>query len=670
MPSGPQVRIRLLSGFSITAGSGAQVPLRGSKVQGLVAYLALQENYCAARQKLLGLLWSDRAQAQAQASLRTSLSEIRMALRNTAPEMLRADGEVVSLDRETVTVDALDLLHAVTEPHVAPDTIPVWSGDLLANLDSIDPQYDEWLFFERTSIRERYCAAVQARIHDAVSSKKWDLASGLAQSLLNVDPANEVAHRARMMHFVNRGDSASALRQYETLRQTLARVLDAAPSRETEYLAKSIRVGGSMLPVAELSSIPTPSGGITSSEETRERELGVSVAVIPFENVGGDDSYDYIGEGMAENITNYLCLFRDLMVISAHSAFSYRGKRTSVTEISQELGARFVLAGAVHKSGEKLRISAHLIDGATGQHLWAQHYDRVMKDVMSVQDEVAGSIVATVGTAFGGRIRKALKKRPRNPGQRKLEACDHFLRAMEHSDRFTKRDCALAKEHCIKAMEIEPSYGKAIAKLAWQYLFEALFGWSDNSQESWKRAFEYAALAVERDDDEAWGHCVLGACYFYSRKPELGLASYRRALNLNPNDADVMADFGCALSYSGEPQEGIGLILKAMRLNPHHPEWYRESIGQAYFDAGRYTDAIAAYESLRTISHIFVRLYLAASHAALGHDREAEMAMQRVYELDSAATIGRWANAETTFYVQSKSLEHFRLHLRAAGLPD
>lgn len=201
-------------------------------------------------------------------------------------------------------------------------------------------------------------------------------------------------------------------------------------------------------------------------------------------------------------------------------------------------------------------------------------------------------------------------------------------------------------------------------------MFDALFEWSDDHEKSWASALEFANLAIERDDDEAWGHWALGGYHLFRGELERAMVEYSRAIELNPNDADVLADFALCLSYAGQSEKSLELVNKAMRLNPHHPEWYVEALGHAYYDNRNYVEAAATFEALRSVSTVLVYLYLAASHAALGHTAEARQAIARVLEAEPRATVEQWTRREKAPYKDPKDLEHLRANLRKAGLPE
>jgi adenylate cyclase len=395
-----------------------------------------------------------------------------------------------------------------------------------------------------------------------------------------------------------------------------------------------------------------------------------SIAVLPFINLGGDPAQEALSDGITHNIIAGLCRFRDLSVVASSSSFAYKGKAVKIPEASRELGARYVLEGSVQRAGGRLRITAQLIDGATGRHLWAERYDRSVEDVFAVQDEVTETLVGTLAAAHKGRLRKAWQGRADGAGTRNARALDHFLRGMDLMHRFTREDNERAREFFARAARLDPTYAKPLAKLSWSHMIDAYLGWSADAAQSWAEALQFATLAIERDDDEAWGHHALAGYCMYKGRHERAIAEFERALALNPNDADTINDFALCLSYAGRAAHGVEMALKAMRLNPHYPEFYAMQLGQICFDARRYDQAIAALEGLRSLDTALGRLYLAASHAAAGHAEEARKAVQRTLELDPQATVARWAGPDLAPYKNREGAAHFREALRRAGLPE
>ena len=394
-----------------------------------------------------------------------------------------------------------------------------------------------------------------------------------------------------------------------------------------------------------------------------------SLVVLPFVNMSADRAHDYLSDGITENIITGLSRFRDLSVIASHSTFAYKGKALKIQDVASELGVRFVLEGSVQKSSDRVRITAQLIDAITGAHLWAERFDRDVEDIATVLDEVTEIIVARLATAYGGRLGKAWRGRAERSSPQNFQAYDHFQRGIEAFD-FTPGSTAKARDFCFKAIELDPAYGKAYAKIAWAYLVDVWLGWSEDTAHSLAEALKYAKLAIARDDDEAWGHWAMAGYHMFCGQHDRAIAAYEKALELNPNDADVLNDFGQCLSYAGFAKEGIEAVRKAMRLNPHYPEYWVMQLGPIYFDARRYEDAISTLEGLQSLHAISVQLYLAASHAALGHADRAHAEVARVIALDPQATIKSCAPSLFAPYKQQSDREHLRENLLKAGLPE
>jgi adenylate cyclase len=432
--------------------------------------------------------------------------------------------------------------------------------------------------------------------------------------------------------------------------------------RSLKNMAEPVRV-------YRLSGTPTlPTGSTTVTGDLPSKP---SIAVLPFANLSGDKAQDYISDGITENVITDLARFRDLFVIASNSSFAYKGRAVKIQDVCRELGVLYILEGSAQKSEDRIRISAQLIEGATGRHLWAERYDRRMEDVFALQEDVAEKIVGALATAYGGRLGKAWQSRGAAASGRNLEALDYFQRGMEFLNRFTREDNKRAKDSFRKAFEIEPNYAKPIAKLAMALMIDVVFDWTENPTTAWEEAWKFVGLALQRDDDEPWGHWAL-SFYCMNKLGQLdrALSELQKALELNPNDADVMTDYAWTLNYSGRTEEAIEWAARAMRLNPHYPEWYVMQLGLIYYDARRYDDAIATIESLSNSETILTDLYLAASHAQLGHENKARQALLGALKFDPKATIRDWVTAEKIPYKNSSYHEHLREGLRRAGMPE
>jgi adenylate cyclase len=393
-----------------------------------------------------------------------------------------------------------------------------------------------------------------------------------------------------------------------------------------------------------------------------------SIAVLPFINMSGDPAQEYFTDGLTEGIITQLSRFRDVFVIASHSSFAYKNKKVNIKEASTKLGVRYILEGSVQNSNKQVRISVQLIDGLSAQHLWSERYDHNHDDMFRLQDELTEVIVGTLASVYGGRLRKAWQNQSHTIRPENRQAFDYFMQGVDAVDLFTRDGNVRGREYLNKAIEIDPNYAKAYAKLSWTHILDAVEGWGDDYNASINMGKEMAAEAVKRDDNESWAHWALAACQMYARNYDVALANFDRVIELNPNDADALADYGYYLAYLGRADEGLIWMHKAMRLNPYYPNWYTAQLVQILHDAGRYADAIRQFQNLFEGEWIVARLYVAASQAAMGRQREAKETIARIYQLDPQSSISKWACHDRAPYKYMKNLKRFRTNLHKAGL--
>jgi tetratricopeptide (TPR) repeat protein len=306
-----------------------------------------------------------------------------------------------------------------------------------------------------------------------------------------------------------------------------------------------------------------------------------------------------------------------LFVIARHSSFQFRNSAADVKQVGREPGVRYVVEGSVRRSIESIRITAQLIDAADGAHLWAERYDRGGNEIFAMQDEVVQAIVRT----FAGRLEFAAtaqaKRRPTNS----LAAYDCFLRAHEHmwrvyydTEAYYSEGTADAQRMCERAIQLDSSYARAYACLGTANLFDWMYR---DRAEDLDRAVENARTAVGLDDGDDYCHAALGGIYQKRAEHDLAEFHLRKAVALNPNDADTICYMGIYLAYAGQPLQAIEWLERAMCRNPFCPDLYHEALGLAHYLAHRFEDGVASLRRMRKLSS-WGRAYLAACHAQLG----------------------------------------------------
>jgi TolB-like protein/class 3 adenylate cyclase/Tfp pilus assembly protein PilF len=302
-----------------------------------------------------------------------------------------------------------------------------------------------------------------------------------------------------------------------------------------------------------------------------------SIVVLPFVNMSSDPEQEYFSDGITEDLTSDLSKISSLFVVARNSAFTYKGKAVKVQEVGREMGVRYVLEGSVRKADSQVRIAAQLNDATTGGHLWSERYDRPLKDIFALQDEIRQQIVA----ALRVEVQEAELERVRHTPTENLTAYDYFLRGLEYGSRFTKESNAQARQMFEKAIELDPRYAEAYSALGLTYYVEWVLQWSSDPQ-TLERAFETAQKAIALDDSLPWAHRVLSYAYLLKKQHAQSIAEAERAVTLDPNDADSYWALAGTLTFTGRPQEAIGLVEKAMRLNPRYPAYYLHNLYERY----------------------------------------------------------------------------------------
>ena len=315
-----------------------------------------------------------------------------------------------------------------------------------------------------------------------------------------------------------------------------------------------------------------------------------SIAVLPFANMSGDPEQEYFSEGITEDIITNLSHNRAFFVISRSTSFTYKDPAVDVGKVARELGVRYVLEGSVRRAGNRVRITAQLIDAETGHHLWADRYDRELADVFAVQDEIAQSIASAIAPGIiSAEVQHAQRK---DPSQ--LDAWDRAVRAHWHIRRFTQTDLAEARRLLEEAIDVDPTNSMAFSDLAFLRHFQAVFGWGESIAEAHTAAGEAARKAVSLDDGDATAHTVLAIYEMFSGRHEEARRRLRRALDLDPNSAFAHGYIGVSHAFSGDRDAVLRHCDEALRLSPRDPLlllWYLPK-GWAALNAERYEEAI------------------------------------------------------------------------------
>jgi TolB-like protein/Tfp pilus assembly protein PilF len=344
--------------------------------------------------------------------------------------------------------------------------------------------------------------------------------------------------------------------------------------------------------------------------------------VVPFANLSGDASQEYFSDGITDDIITDLSRIPILFVIARSSSFTYKGKAERVEQIGRELGVKYLLEGSVRKLGDQVRINVQLVDATTGKEVWANRYDRQMRDIFKLQDEIVQGLITTLGLQLS-LLEKGiiLPQRTNN-----LEAYDYFLRAFEGASVFTREGFAHSRRMFEKAVALDPGYADAYASMGFLRWLEYLWQW-DSDPRTLDLAEQLARKAASLDDSNASAYAVLGSVAALRNRPDEAVADGNRAIGLEPNNALWYYMLADILNMIGrEPAQALSYAQKAMRLDPKHPGLYASAIGLAYLGMGRYREAVDALRVAEVAqpNDPGIHTSLCYAYTQLGRDQDAQ----------------------------------------------
>jgi adenylate cyclase len=390
-----------------------------------------------------------------------------------------------------------------------------------------------------------------------------------------------------------------------------------------------------------------------------------SVAVLPFDNMSGDAEQEYFSDGMTEDLITDLSKVSGLFVIARNSSFAYKGKATKVQEIGHALGVKFVLEGSIRKAGNRVRITAQLIDAETGGHLWADRFDRELTDIFATQDEVVEKIVAALAVKLTRGEVQRLRRRDTN----NVEAYEFWWRARELLGRGTREAVAQARAMHKRAIAIDPNFAAPYAGLALAAVGDYASAWVADPAGALKEAEGLARRAIELNDQEPVGYMALGGVLLWQRRHDIAIAEAKRAVELDPNYAQAYAFIGMGLMYAGRAAESLEYFATAMRLDPHFSNMLLHLVAQAHFSLGAYETATGYLldRIARNPSTDASRMLLAACYGHLGRTEDARAMWSDLLKVNPDFSLDQ--RARVLPYKNPEDFDRIVEGLAKAGLP-
>lgn len=577
----------------------------------MLAYLMLTDGHRATRERLAGLFWPDRGEAQSRASLRQCLVELRALL----GEGLRAEREWIAVDHRAMTSDWSELHTALTGDATAfASALASIAGEPLLDGMEFGEAFDDWLRACRATTEARLAAGVLRHINQCNAAGDWSAALAVADAWNCRDPCDEAVVGAAIATEMARDAPAAARRRFRTLEAALSRQGDGPPG-------SAVRAALEGAPAADSGPcVSTPVDFATGGDLVLPARP--SIAVMPFTDINAGAEFS---DGMVEEIGTALSRFTGLFVIAGRSSLSYRDSGKPTHHIARELGVRYLLEGSVRRADGRIRITVKLLDAVIGEQIWADRFDDVLADVFDLQDRVASAVACQIdATLVDAEMRRAVHRPTNSPDS--YELC---LVANALLTRYERAAVVDALDHAERAVALDPDYGWAVATAGFCHATLLLNGWADRPEETLAAADRYAERAMRCAGNDLMALTVT-AGLLASRRSKLDAASQfiERAMALNPQKAFVLFWAGVIDCESGRFERGLDRLEQTARLDPRsvYRPWILTWMGGCLVGLGRHEEAVVVLgEACRLLPAFPVpAIMFAVSLGLSGREQEAK----------------------------------------------
>ena len=620
-------RLRLLGPFQLTDQSGQTIDIGSRKNRLLLALLASAPGRSMTREALAGLLWAEHGEEQARSSLRQALAVLRKELKGQDSSFFAATDATIALHPMHVEIDTEALLagaRGATRQSLEA-AMELWRGPFLVDVKPGESELEEWLRERREYYTGKYIGVMDRLVPLLEGQRRIEV----AKQLVLADTLREASHRQLMEAYLAAGERPQALRHYESLRKLLKEELDVEPSPETQALRERILANGigapdavspsppASLAAGEPASIPDRAATASPSGGRRPMVLALaalvligavaaaswfltrpppalagppSVAVLPFQSLSGDAGDGRLAEGLTIDTITDLSRFQDFRVIAKDTTDAYRNKPVDIRELGEDLKVSHVLKGTFQRENDHIRVTAQLIDAATGETLWSDRFDRSVGEIFAIQSDVADHIANSLG-GREGKVSASMTAKARRKPPGDLGAYETYLLAQEtmYSD--------LSDESMKKAQKIldeviarDPTFARAYVRyanaFAWRFTYEG------GAAELMQQMVNYARKAVTLDPVDADAHAALGYSLTLTGDPKRGEFHLDEALRLTPNAFDVLIFHACLSHAYGKVERGAEAAERAIAINPSFPNWAVPCLRLGFVLVGRHDEAV------------------------------------------------------------------------------
>lgn len=561
------IRIRLFGGFGVQPDAGPPLRAIGRKSECLICLLALSEGLEVTREKAAGLIWSDRGEDQARASLRQELSQLRRIFGSDA---IAANKQSIRMVPEFVSIDVLEFrLKAVIDtPQSLEAAATLYVGPLLAGHNSKSDGFEEWVEGDRRVLENEALGVMMRLARHQMEAGQADQAGKWAERAISIDPLRETSHCLAIEALALAGDRAAALVRFTKLEALLKSELGVLPTKRTLELGQKLTSDEDVIPVGRVTKTTVSASVLSDLFNGR-----AAVAVLPFRCLSSADDDVFFADGITEDVVNGLAAWRWFPVVGRYTTDHYRDAAGAMDTVSNETGARYVIDGSVRRSGSRMRITTELFDAASGQQLWSRRFDGKADDVFKLQDEISDDIARRIEP----EIRRAESNRlyRQKPSELSVWELLHKARVIKFQSGHaygTSEDNVAAMAMFREAAARDPNSSDAISGIATCHWHDAINSWSDDPAKSSEEAIRRAKEAVALDSTNYIALGTISIIQTFGQHDIPGAeVTARKSLDMNPSDILIRHYLVCSLEFGGKFDEAIEQCNYMMALDPHAP---------------------------------------------------------------------------------------------------
>lgn len=658
------ISIRLFGKLTVTGPDGTEIPIVGAKTQGLVAYLALNTDMPVTRDRLTALFWGDRFADQARQSLRQAIAKLKRTFGPVSDAAILTEHDRVGFNPDVVDVD-VDRFASLAQdasPAAVAEAVDMLRGTVLDGLYGQQAEFDDWIVSERQRLGNLSLKVLESAAALALQAGDTDAALNHARRIVGMEPLRDAGQAVLIRILAQQGERAAAVQQFNAYAELLDRELGVGPGHELTQLMEEVRGGGFFASVEPTAPV-TPNASVPASENSR-----TVIAVVPFGTLSEGENEQFLVSGLTDDITTNLSRFSWLDVRASIDSAGPRLTSAELSRLGQELGLDFAVHGSLRSHGTRIRLTVQLAEPKTGRYLWVTRYDRDADDPFDLIDELS----ATIAASIEAELERLEGRSSRETPFEQMNAWQCYHRGLAIQYEFSAETNSEARRHFRRAIELDPKFGLAYARLSYALVISAIYFEAGDLPGVLDEALKLAETAARLEPDDAVARFALGRVYLARGEYDRSIADLRAAIDLNPGMAQAHCGLGDSMAYSGDLDEAMGCFHEAVRISPADPyRWAFLSYGATALLFRRDFEEAAEWAAQAAAVPNAHYWPTAIRASALAHMGAAEKAADAVKTLQSLRPgIDCAFVRERLFYLRDPSqVDLYVEGLQKAGLP-